>query len=51
MQKEKISVIVSCYNEEETIPYFYEEITKVAKKMNEVDFEFMFINDGQKIIL
>ena len=48
MKKEKISVIVSCYNEEETIPYFYEEITKVAKKMNEVDFEFMFVNDGSK---
>ena len=48
MKREKISVIVSCYNEEETIPYFYEEITKVAKKMNEVDFEFMFVNDGSK---
>ena len=48
MKKEKISVIVSCYNEEETIPYFYEEITKAAKKMNEVDFEFMFVNDGSK---
>ena len=48
MKKEKISVIVSCYNEEETIPYFYEEITKVAKKMDKIDFEFMFVNDGSK---
>ena len=48
MKKEKISVIVSCYNEEETIPFFYKEITKVAKKMNEIDFEFMFVNDGSK---
>ena len=30
---EKISVIVSCYNEEEALPLFYEEIVKVAKKM------------------
>ena len=26
----KISIIVPCYNEEQTIPLFYEEITKVA---------------------
>lgn len=46
MKKEKISVIVSCYNEEETIPYFYEEINKVSNQMNKLDFEFMFVNDG-----
>lgn len=46
---EKISVIVSCYNEEEALPLFYEEIVKVAKKMNKkVDFEFLFVNDGSK---
>lgn len=48
MKKEKISVIVSCYNEEETIQYFYEEITKISNQMNELDFEFMFVNDGSK---
>lgn len=47
-KRKKISVIVSCYNEEESIPYFYEEIIKVAKKMKELDFEFLFINDGSK---
>lgn len=46
---EKISVIVSCYNEEEALPLFYEEIVKVAKKMNKkADFEFLFVNDGSK---
>ena len=43
----KISIIVPCYNEEQAIPYFYEEITKVAKEMNN-DFEFIFVNDGSK---
>ncbi len=44
-----ISVLVSCYNEEKTIPLFYKEITKVADKMSEqCDFEFIFINDGSK---
>ena len=45
---EKITIIVPCYNEEESLPYFYEEITKTAKKMKTVDFEFLFINDGSK---
>lgn len=42
-----LSVIVSCYNEEEAIPYFYKEITKVASKMP-VDFEYIFVDDGSK---
>lgn len=48
MTKKKISVIVSCYNEEESIPLFYKEICKIAKKMKEVEFEFIFVNDGSK---
>ena len=43
-----ITVIVPCYNEEESLPLFYKEIVKVAKKMKEVNFEFLFINDGSK---
>ncbi len=48
MKKEKISAVVPCYNEEESLPLFYEEIVKVADKMKEVEFEFLFINDGSK---
>ncbi len=48
MKKEKITAIVPCYNEEESLPLFYEEITRVAKKMDSVEFEFLFINDGSK---
>lgn len=48
MKKEKISIIVSCYNEEASLPIFYEEINKVSNKMENVDFEFMFVNDGSK---
>ena len=43
-----ITVIVPCYNEEESLPLFYKEIVKVAKKMKEVNFEFLFVNDGSK---
>ena len=45
---ELITIIVPCYNEEEALPLFYEEITKVAKTMKQVKFEFLFINDGSK---
>ncbi|MDD2592553.1 MAG: glycosyltransferase family 2 protein [Erysipelotrichaceae bacterium] len=45
---EKISIVVPCYNEQEALPYFYEAINDVAKQMNDVDFEFLFINDGSK---
>ena len=40
-----ISIIVPCYNEEESIPIFYEEICKIADKMK-VNFEYLFIDDG-----
>ena len=43
----KISIIVPCYNEEESIPYFYKEITKISKNMK-INFEYIFVNDGSK---
>lgn len=46
--KKMLSVIVPCYNEEESLPFFYREIKKVAKKMHEIDFEFIFVDDGSK---
>jgi len=45
--EKKISIIVPCYNEEESIPLFYDEINKVIKKMK-AKFELIFINDGSK---
>ena len=47
-KKELISIVVPCYNEEESIPIFYKEIDKRSKEKNEVNFEFLFINDGSK---
>lgn len=41
----KISIIIPCYNEALTIPYFYKEIIKVTKKLK-YNFEFIFVNDG-----
>ncbi len=45
---ELISVIVPCYNEEEAIPLFYEEMKKITVKMGYVNFEIVFVDDGSK---
>lgn len=45
---DKISLIVPCYNEEQALPFLYQEIIKLAKEMPEQEFEFIFINDGSK---
>ena len=46
---EKISVIVSCYNEEEALPLFYEEMERVRKQdFEDMDFEYIFVDDGSK---
>jgi glycosyltransferase involved in cell wall biosynthesis len=44
---DKISIIVSCYNEEKALPIFYKElINQVSKFPKDVDFEFIMVNDG-----
>ena len=45
---EKISLIIPCYNEEESLPTLYEELKKVASQMSEYAFEMLFIDDGSK---
>ena len=45
---ELISLIVPCYNEENALPLFYEEAVRVAAALPEVNFEFIFVDDGSK---
>ena len=48
----KLSIIVPCYNEEEVLPLFYAEITRVMDEMKrtyaELTFELLFIDDGSR---
>mgnify|MGYP003307284859 CR=1 FL=1 len=45
----KISIVVPCFNEEETIPIFYEEVNKIGEKIQDkANLEFVFVNDGSK---
>lgn len=46
-----LSIVVPCYNEQEALPYFYEEICRVAGEMKAshgAEFEFIFVDDGSK---
>ena len=45
---DKISLIIPCYNEEESLPYLYEELKVTADSMSGQEFEFIFVNDGSK---
>ena len=45
---DKITVAVPCYNEEAALSPFFAVLTDVAEKMDAVDFEFLFINDGSR---
>lgn len=43
----KVSVIVPCYNEQEALPIFYEEIIRVLDSIP-YEYEIFFINDGSR---
>lgn len=47
---ELISAIVPSYNEQEALPYFYEEICRIAEefKKKDVEMEFIFVDDGSR---
>ncbi len=48
MDRKLISVIVPCYNEQEALPFFFEEIDKVIAEMSDCDFEVIYVDDGSK---
>ncbi len=41
----KLSLVVPCYNEEDNVDLFYEEVVKSFKK-KKIKYEIIFINDG-----
>lgn len=45
--QEKVSVIVPCYNEQEALPYFYNEFTSTMHQIS-FDYELILVNDGSK---
>jgi len=45
---DKISLIIPCYNEEQALPYLYDELVRVSAQMSGQTFEFIFVNDGSR---
>ena len=44
----KITAVVPCYNEQEALGLFYEELNRVTEEMRDCEFEILFVNDGSK---
>ena len=43
----KLSLIVPCFNEQEALPLFYDEVTAVLNTM-QCAYEILFVNDGSR---
>lgn len=48
MKTELISIVVPCFNEEESIPLFYAALEKERESLINADIEYIFVNDGSK---
>ena len=52
MEKNKISIVVPCFNEKEALPLFYNKITQVFNQMSqasqtaELSYELIIVDDG-----
>ena len=45
----KVSLIIPCYNEQEALPIFHREVTKVMQGLfDDYEYELIFVNDGSK---
>ena len=44
--KRKITILIPCYNEQDSLPSLYESLTMMADSQGPYDWEFLFVNDG-----
>lgn len=43
-----ISVVIPCYNEEESLPLYFKAVDPVIAKIDNYKFDFVLVNDGSK---
>lgn len=48
MNKKLVSIITPFYNEEEAIDDYFQKLEEIFIKINDIDFEFIAIDDGSK---
>ncbi|KAI4446236.1 Prophage bactoprenol glucosyl transferase [Eubacterium plexicaudatum ASF492] len=44
----RLSIIVPCFNEQEVLPFFMEEVYKTLHCIPDHEYEIIFVNDGSK---
>ena len=44
----KISILIPCYNEEQSLPLLYDALNKMASANMAYEWEFLFVNDGRR---
>ena len=44
--KKMVSIMIPCYNEQESLRALYSELTKTLSPIDNYSFELLFINDG-----
>lgn len=42
----KLTVIVPCFNEEDSLPVYYKEMCRIISQINELETDLLFIDDG-----
>lgn len=48
MKVEKLTILIPVYNEQECLEMLYQRLVNVADKLEEVETEFLFVNDGSR---
>ena len=48
---DKISVIVPCFNEEEVLPLFYKEVVHTLEKIQNIDYEILFMDAEDSVLV
>ena len=43
-----ISILIPCYNEQESLPALYERLKELMDSIENYQFEIMFVNDGSR---
>lgn len=44
----KVSIVVPCYNEEQSVDIFFSAVTPILNEIDHLDYEFIYVNDGSK---
>lgn len=44
----KVTILIPCYNEEQSLPLLYQELSSLIDRHQAYDWEILFVNDGSK---